>query len=739
MAPKGKEGLSAGSVPGRPLYPVTQERRGTIAIAPENAVDNKASRPVAPRPQGPRIVETIVEINSNVEQNDQARNSEVVVNDNSEDLGGSDSLQPDGPDEQQLSPNGFGEVNKSTSGTEFYGPTATLAFLLELRSRARSFQSQFNRPNLRPTRSSFGSNGSRKLSIVNFFHSADNDVSETLPSIDESPGSSNSLHQGPAVASPASSVASQYPAPNIEVEKECIQLFFANLHLIYYFLDKIPFLESCERLIWSPDPHASKARESQNLSKFSALYNAVVAVGAITAGDDAVSAPKVQSFLEARSKQRSERSTNKKAPYPPLELAQIYFAKAKTLLGDLFEVCSLESTQTLFLMSIFCQYALKPHGCYMYSGMATRTASAIGIANEPDLSRNPIGAIRTWWCMYYHEMEVCCSLGRETVLREPPYYSVFMGKFPDPLPSQYATTTDKNVFFARAQTELAYILKRTSEGIYHSPSAISQLDKSVAALNLDRDLLHWKTQLAPIFDLDDTPLTEPESVTKRKIVLKLRFYSARILIHRPFLVAAAYSGSSSQFVANIQHCLDASRETIHLLYDTFMNRPFFRTWWYNTTYAFNAITTILYVLVSHLQKGSSDELLKVVEKSLKIFQAMDGIAVARRCAELTQEIFDVAKISVQAQQQQSQAPNITETGDGITQREALPASAAQPVSGPRNDGDLWGDVDTSNLQNDFFASLVNPDILDNFGTNLANMDMDFVSFENINFFRDFGT
>jgi hypothetical protein len=261
----------------------------------------------------------------------------------------------------------------------------------------------------------------------------------------------------------------------------------------------------------------------------------------------------------------------------------------------------------------------------------------------------------------------------------------------------------------------------------------------VAALNLDQDLLHWKAQLAPIFDLDDTPLTEPESVTKRKIVLKLRFYSARILIHRPFLVAAAYQGSSSQFVANIQHCLDASRETIHLLYDTFMNRPFFRTWWYNTTYAFNAITIILYVLVSHLQKGSSDELLKVVEKSLKIFQAMDGIAVARRCAELTQEIFDVAKRSVQAQQQQSQAPNIAETGDGMAQREAIPGYAAQPVSDPRNDGDLWGDVDASNLQNDFFASLVNPNILDNFGANLANMDLDFTSFENIDFFRDFGT
>lgn len=250
---------------------------------------------------------------------------------------------------------------------------------------------------------------------MNFFHSSDNGVSEALPSIGESSenGGLSSLQQGHGVASPASSIVSNYPAPNHEVEKECIQLFFANLHLIYYFLDKNSFMESCERLIWSPDLNKSKTRGPHCLSKFSALYNAVVAVGAITAGDDAVAAPKVQSFLEARSKQQSERSAGKKAVYPPLELAQIYFAKAKALLGDLFEVCSLESTQTLFLMvrslqtelkltthiwqSIFCQYALKPHGCYMYSGMATRTASAIGIANEPDLSRNPIGAIRTWW------------------------------------------------------------------------------------------------------------------------------------------------------------------------------------------------------------------------------------------------------------------------------------------------------------------------------------------------------
>ena len=90
------------------------------------------------------------------------------------------------------------------------------------------------------------------------------------------------------------------------------------------------------------------------------------------------------------------------------------------------------------------------------------------------------------------------------------------------MPPQFATADDENVFFARALTELAHILKRTSDEIYHTASAVSQSDKSRAALNLDQGLIQWKSQLSPTFDLDSTSLTEPESVTKRKVVLKLR-------------------------------------------------------------------------------------------------------------------------------------------------------------------------------------------------------------------------
>lgn len=309
--------------------------------------------------------------------------------------------------------------------------------------------------------------------------------------------------------------------PNHEVERECIKLYFANLHLIYFFLDRSSFEKRCQAEIWSPSAagtpdHGSRRRRS----RFPALYNAVVAVGALTAEDDTLvnqCQGVVQTFLK-----NSVRHDARSSGYQPLALASIYFAKAKVLLGDMFESCCLEGQQTLFLMSIFCQYALRPHGCYMYSGMSARTALAIGSANEPDLTKNPLEAVRTWWCMYYHEVEVCCSLGRETFLREPSYYPVFMAKFGERMPRDFGRDDDYVLFFARSMTELAHILKRASEDIYHDPTSKPIDQKSQNALALDKMLLTWKQQLAPIFDLESTSLTEKEPITKRKVVLKLR-------------------------------------------------------------------------------------------------------------------------------------------------------------------------------------------------------------------------
>ena len=212
------------------------------------------------------------------------------------------------------------------------------------------------------------------------------------------------------------------------------------------------------------------------------------------------------------------------------------------------------------------------------------------------------------------------------------------------------------------------------------------------------------------------------------------------MIHRPFLVTAASQPDTSIFETSVRTCLDAARQTVQLIYQTFINRPFFRTWWYNTTYAFNAASVILYSLVSRFQAESSQELLLDVEKALKVFQAMEGISVARRCAELTKEILDVVRVAYQNDlglkpetDQQQQAleqvwyqPTRPATNQ-LDKNELLQASGPQQALpptpfAPTNEQMQW---DANTGQDDFFANIMDLNILDSFGANLMGFGGDF--------------
>ncbi|KAJ9614973.1 hypothetical protein H2200_001047 [Cladophialophora chaetospira] len=650
--------------------------------------------------------------------------------------------------EEEPSPQGFGETNSRTNGREFYGPAATLVFLLELRYRARLFRRDFSSLQSRPQKKR------TKSFLVNLMDGEDEEAgaSQTRHAADEDDVAPETPSSNPTPRTPAFFTSPSSIPTNEAIEKECISRYFANMNVIYYVLEKAPFLTRCEKEIWSKAISAPIANEGRHGSRFPALYSAVVALGALTSGDDIVeqSSTDARLFWEALAKQSGAGASSAiKHSLLPRELAYAYFARARGLLGDFFEACSLETQQTLFFLSVFCQYALKPHSCYMYNGMAIRTAMAIGSSNLRDFKKNPVDAIRTWWCMYYHEVEVCSLLGRETVLRDPNHYPVFLARFGDPIPKEVAPAKDDNLFFARSNTELARLLRQISEAIYHTASPADDrlhVNRHQAALNLDAKLVQWKKDLKPVFDLSDASLTERESVTKRKIILQLRYHSARIMIHRPFLVTAACQQNAGILETNVRTCLDAARETVELLYHTFINRTFIRTWWYNTTYAFNAASVILYVLVTGLHRGSSKDLLLDVEKTLKIFQAMDVISIARRCAKLTEEILQVARMVLQNEGHRlplnPQQPAVTQTMAQPIADQLLGAEPSelprkqqvlQPVSlGPTNTQMQWNDSNdfSDTLSNDnFFANLMDEDILDSFGANLIGFgsDMNFDS------------
>jgi hypothetical protein len=268
---------------------------------------------------------------------------------------------------QQLdADSGFEEVNRETHGTEYYGPVSLFSFLRRLRSRAHT---QRLRTTEKPETATRNARDARDMSIVNLLHSSDfpltspdsgNNVAELgrpptlhqpLPSHQPNPSPTQFAFPRPSSLAPTSA----FPRlSNQDIERECVRLYFLNLHIVHPILDQIRFLERCETEVWSRNQSQEPAD-----TVFLALFNAILAVGAIQAGEDA-------SFMRdtttVRQAERYAGGPDRKAPtYPPLKLAKLFFERAKTNLGDVFEACSLESTQTLMLM--VCAFDLRGYIC----------------------------------------------------------------------------------------------------------------------------------------------------------------------------------------------------------------------------------------------------------------------------------------------------------------------------------------------------------------------------------------
>ena len=120
------------------------------------------------------------------------------------------------------------------------------------------------------------------------------------------------------------------------------------------------------------------------------------------------------------------------------------------------------------------------------------------------------------------------------------------------------------------------------------------------------------------------------------------YLNAKIMLHRPFVAASAVH-SSSDFMSNVEACLNAARGTIHLLYESYLHRYYFRTWRYNTTYTIYAATIILYLILLDYNVASTEDLLADVLKSLDILAVMEEAHVARRCFDLIRELMDLAQ------------------------------------------------------------------------------------------------
>lgn len=300
----------------------------------------------------------------------------------------------------------MGDVNKHTSGTEFYGTSSNFALLSQLLFQAR-FHAYEKRSGQNAASLSSGQLGTQeqpisissvmqdgrisgeplkvlkdnRVSIVNLLFDEDSAVQDSAPPSrmktpipgEDRPRESSTINDlvdlttprlnhsesndhfhrsnsrpkanhgrgKPSTDAPDSVLESRLVEKFLE--KEYVRIFLNNLHYIHPFLSATAFTARCEREIWENMDHH---RLQKHQLHFFALYNAVIAVGALTAGTDLLA--DLRSSLGAKS---SYKHVYREGVVPSsVDLSKTYFARAKKSLGDCFEVCSLESVQALILM-----------------------------------------------------------------------------------------------------------------------------------------------------------------------------------------------------------------------------------------------------------------------------------------------------------------------------------------------------------------------------------------------------
>ncbi|KAH6950310.1 fungal-specific transcription factor domain-containing protein [Ilyonectria sp. MPI-CAGE-AT-0026] len=496
-------------------------------------------------------------------------------------------------------------------------------------------------------------------------------VRDDIPTSNQQNGSNGESGRTPGSSAHPATKERPVPERSLQaaqkrLEREYVRLCMSNLHHIHPMLDPIAFAARCEDEIWDVD---TPLERNKDLRHFLALYNIVVAVGALGA------AASITRHFERDIKLCMKQCPNSSLLVSSQSLSKKYFRKSRVLLGDVFEVCSLESAQTLHLMSIYCQNALKPHACYLYCGHAVRTALAIGIARESmsNSIEDRKAARRTWWCIYSHEIEMSCSAGRRDSLGKPRNYQIDLPR----IRAQTSSVPDGSelencsVAMINEMVHFAAILRRISKQLYYDSKGLTLLQRSAVARELDTLLDDWKVQLPEYLDFGRVSFREEEWAAKQKLVLHLRYLHAKIVLHRPFL-EAPMSGTNAQMSRHVESCLEAARDTIRVMHDAYTNRHYFRTWWYNSTYTLYAGMVILYIVILGQVAVSGNELLDDVIKAQDILQSMEEAIVARRSANLIREGLEVARACVQNQQNQSARPEGT---DPEQEHEASPGQS----------------------------------------------------------------
>lgn len=480
------------------------------------------------------------------------------------------------------------DVNEHTKSIEFHGNTSSMSFLALVQNQGQN-PTDANLPHHQP--------GHQNPSLVS-----------TLHNVGFSPD--------PQMHSSAGDVSLEDESYYFRHSRLFLDAYFDNLHFIHPILERDEFFTRCEDLWFG--------RKEKQTRSFVALYYSILSLGALIRSWD-------EGLLAGLNR---------------FEWSRKLFTHARLALGELRSTNDLETIQCLIFMAKVCQNEINPHLAYMYLGMAVRASLSAGYHRDsvskgrtctPTETATAIS--KTWWGLYSLEIEMSFSLGRPDSLGLEQYHN-----------RRHPPIVDSETAILPIMIPFAHITRRVAIDMYLSKS--SMRDKISLANDIESQMDIWLSTLPekirPGFTREEGGLRilkDPKWARRQRLVLQIRYWNVKMVLYRPCLIYASQSPQRLPMAleATVAKCVDAARNTIEIMHETFRHHVFFRTWWYNTTYILYAASIVLCYATRVASSPEKPDLFRLIDMTVELFEAMEECFVARKAGEMIKQSLSSAQ------------------------------------------------------------------------------------------------
>lgn len=284
----------------------------------------------------------------------------------------------------------------------------------------------------------------------------------------------------------------------------------------------------------------------------------------------------------------------------------------------------------LLLMSHYLQSTRKPNQCWTTHGLAVRIALQLGLHSNQALSRFPPLERelrkRAWYGCVLLDRTLCMTFGRPSAIGsyadkldlpldiEDDAFKSFVHSPVSPIGQVGPTSVSFFILSIKLYTLLGMIIDGLYGGNLGGGDQVEPTFADVARVaEIEEKLSQWRQQLPSaltIVSASDIPAGggPPSKFWRQSIILSLRYYNTRALLHRQFVVkglSEIWGGgpSCNRFEgdffwnfgwASIKVCVESAIETVEIIHRVKYRSDLLGFWWFTLYYSESSFSSPFY-------------------------------------------------------------------------------------------------------------------------------------------------